>query len=38
EHIDYSQVSGDWHSLSIAADSMDKIRENGELRMHLNHL
>ncbi|XP_005406587.1 PREDICTED: male-specific submandibular salivary gland protein-like isoform X2 [Chinchilla lanigera] len=38
DHIDPSEVSGDWHTISLAADNFEKIDGNGPLQIYLRHL
>ncbi|XP_005406586.1 PREDICTED: male-specific submandibular salivary gland protein-like isoform X1 [Chinchilla lanigera] len=38
DHIDPSEVSGDWRTISVAADNFEKIDEDGPMRMYFRQL
>ncbi|XP_005406585.1 PREDICTED: male-specific submandibular salivary gland protein-like [Chinchilla lanigera] len=37
-HVDPSEVSGDWHTISLAADNGEKIDDNGPLQVYIRQL
>ncbi|KAM5221082.1 lipocalin Cav p 3.0101-like [Ctenodactylus gundi] len=38
EAIDFSKVSGEWKTVAVAADNLDKISPGGDLRVYLRRL
>nr|XP_040142863.1 lipocalin Cav p 3.0101-like [Ictidomys tridecemlineatus] len=36
--VDPAEVTGDWHTILMGADDLEKISEYGEMRFHYRHL